>query len=288
MTNIEAYDANLDARLKELKLGDPAYEWHQLCIRESILFSDSYHEDKPIRRILDCGSGLGFTTAWLADQFSIFNHEVEGIDPSEKAISLARKEHREINFYQSTAEKFPQMMEELQLELYDHAVLNMVLHSVDDQAALDILSGVKKCLVPKGTIHLLVPGEAWLIEKLDEYARDLGMKEDQQRVGWVMEQIENELVEIPVRISGGDYYQNPLRIYRRTIETYGEMLRQTGYGVWFHRLSQDLKEIEDTVLLPFWELDDHTPNLELMGHLRTLLMSFSLPEEQRADIEKYG
>jgi 2-polyprenyl-3-methyl-5-hydroxy-6-metoxy-1,4-benzoquinol methylase len=115
MTNIEAYEKNLETRLAELRQGDRAYELHQLAIQEAIVFAYDLHGYTHEQTILDCGSGLGFTAARLAE----LGINVVGIDPSEKAISLAKQEHGNVPFFQASAESFSKMMPELNLEPFD-------------------------------------------------------------------------------------------------------------------------------------------------------------------------
>ncbi|MBU1071410.1 class I SAM-dependent methyltransferase [Patescibacteria group bacterium] len=274
MANIETYEKNLETRLTELRQGDRAYEMHQLAIQEAIVYAYDLHGYTHEQRILDCGCGLGFTTARLAE----LGIDVTGIDPSKKTISMAIQEHKDVPFYQASAESFPNIMAELNLEPFDQVILNMVLHSVDNQSVLGILTGIRECLRPEGTILIIVPTQDWLVQKLIEYAQDQEM-ERTTGVMWVGNKMEQHKVEIPVKIRGGEYYSNPLTIYNRTLDDYGDMLRATGFGVRLNSYDTETKKLYNSQILPYWNLDDFMMNIKLVYRQRELLMSFALVEE---------
>jgi SAM-dependent methyltransferase len=275
MTNIQTYERNLEYRLTELQKGDKAYELHQFAIQEAIIFVSDLKGESHQQRILDCGCGLGFTSAQLYE----LSEKVIGIDPSKKAIELAKKEHKYISFYQASAESFSNIMQELNLNLFDQGILNMVLHSVNDESVLNILKGVKKCLKPEGAIHIIVPTQKWLIRKLVEYAQDLEM-ERESGIEWVEDKIKQDKIEIPVKIRGGEYYPDSLIIYNRTLEDYGNMLRDVGFGVTLKKYINGTNDLGSTEILPFWKLFDYTMNCELKNKKRELLISFNLLENK--------
>lgn len=149
------YDPNLETRLLELKRGDPAYKLHELVFMEAFTYACELHGDKLPQKILDVGCGLGFLAAFLAG----LKQDVVGIDISRKAIEMAKKEHPDVSFYTANTDEFAKMMPVLGLEKFDQALLNMVLHSVDDKTAKDILIGIRNCIKPEGTVLILVPNE---------------------------------------------------------------------------------------------------------------------------------
>ena len=274
MANIEAYEENLETRLNELRRGDRAYQLHQLVIQEAIVYAHDLHGYTHKQRILDCGCGLGFTTARLTKM----GVNVVGIDPSEKSISLARQEHKNVPFYQASAESFSNMMPELRQEPFDLTILNMVLHSVDDQSVLGILAGVRNCLRPGGTVISIVPTRDWLVQKLIEYAQDQEM-EREAGIAWGLGRLRQSEISLPVKIRGGEYYAQPLVIYNRSLDDYGRMLRDTGFGVIMNCYHENTNEIFYRETLPYITLDDYTANFALMSRRRELLMSFALLEE---------
>lgn len=172
MSNIEAYEAGLEQRLEELRLGDPSYELHRLAVTEAIAVACDSHNATGPQKVLDVGCGLGFASASLSSLGSVV-----GIDSSAKAIEIARLEHAysACRFFTSSAESFPGMMPDLGLEPFDHAILNMVLHSNSDEEALAILQGTRACLKPGGSVILVVPTPEWLAFKLIDYAQGVEM-----------------------------------------------------------------------------------------------------------------
>lgn len=275
MPSKEAYDANLHERLSELRKGDPAYELHSLVFMEAFVYAANLHSDKLPQNILDYGCGLGFMTAWLAG----FNENLVGIDVSKKAIEIAKAEHSGIPFYEIDKKPFSEMMPELGIEPFDQVILNMVLHSVDDDTVFKILKDVKKCLKPEGTIHILVPNNEWVIYKLIDYAQDQGMERDNGGIAWVKNKLKKQAVEIPIKINGGEYYPEPITVYQRSIDDYGRMLTKSGFGVNRESYDGKSKKLIGKNRTPFVELNElQISHMELLTRDRVLLMSFSLVE----------
>lgn len=272
MSNIEVYEANLKLRLEELRCGDQAYDLHERALSEAIVFSNDLggENDHP-KRILDVGCGLGFMTAKLAE---IGIWEVVGIDLSEKAISLARKEHEGVTFYQASVELFPEMMPGLNEKPFSQVILNMVFHSVDDEAVSTILAGARQCLRPEGTVILVVPTSSWLMQKLIEYVQDQGM-EREDGIIWVQDQLRQREIELPVKIRGGEYYPHTLTVFNRQVEDYGRLLRDNNFGVIFERFDED-GETTSSQIIPYWEPKDYMSNYELNSRRRSVLVSFAL------------
>lgn len=275
MSNIDTYEQNLERRLAELRNGDPAYELHKLAITEAIIFSHDQHGYTHTPRILDCGCGLGFLTASLAKGDVM---KIEGIDPSKRSIELAKEEHSDVSFWHSSAESFPQIMKDNNIELYDQAILNMVLHSVDDESVKRILGALQSCIRPEGAVIITVPEQGWIIQKLVEYAQDQGM-DKKTGLRWIEEQFFQDKITIPVKIRGGEYYPEPLTLYNRTIDDYGGILRSQGYGVPLDTYSGETREKISSKIIPYWIIDDYFAGAELsLVKDRELLISFALQE----------
>lgn len=270
-TNVKAYEANLKMRLKELREGDPAYKLHELVFMEAFVFASELHQDKLPQRILDVGCGLGFMTKSL----SKLGQEAVGIDVSEAAISLAKKEHKGINFYPESAESFSEKMPGLGITIFDQAILNMVLHSVDDQSVQKILNSVRKCIKPEGTVLILVPTEEWLVYKLIDYAQDKGMKKE-PGIAWVEKMLRSNEVKLPVKIGKGEYYPEPLTIYHRSLERYGELLQASDFGVRWNTHDGITGERTHSQIIPYLDMFDYLANGALQDRKRILLMSFAL------------
>ncbi len=278
MSNIEAYETNLQARLDELRRGDRAYELHTDAVYEAIDITEriGLPVDNP-RRILDVGCGLGFMTARLAKILDN-SGEVVGIDPMESAIILAQQEHATGRYHIAEAESFAYTMAERGEEPFSHAILNMVLHSVNDETALGILQGVRRCLQPGGAIIVIIPTQEWLIDKLVQYAQDQGM-EKEPGLAWVTEQFSHSRVELPVKVHAGSYYPRPITILNRTLDDYRRLFEASGFGVYIDRLDSNGNVVDETTL-PFWQPRDFLCNYDLDQHYRSLVFSFALPETE--------
>lgn len=270
--SIEAYEVNLSKRLEELRQGDRAYSNHtQLCL-QAIVYAGQLHGENGSQRVLDCGCGLGFMTAEIA-KFC----EATGIDPSDKSIALAKKEHPDVIFYNASAESFPKKMSELGIPPFDQVILNMVLHSVDNKTALNILRGVKKCLKTEGTVILVVPTKDWLVQKLIEYAQDQEMEKESGLV-WVGTMLKKRKVNLPVKIRGGSYYPEPLTIYNRTTKDYEKLLKTARFGFKWNGYDLETGELISSENLTYLDMNDYFISQELYARNRLLMMSFSLRE----------
>lgn len=226
------YEQNLSHRLAELRSGvDSAYTIHGRAILEALMqTAQSPDPEYHLRnsRIVDVGCGLGFITADI--KASIPGIMVVGVDSSERTIEIAKKEHSDTIFYACPIQAFAAVMRDEGISLFTHAVLNMVLHSVDDETALEILHGVHQCLVPDGALVLCVPTRDWLQTKLIEVAQSAGMERN-EGIEWVYKQLTQTTVEIPFQITGGISHPVPLLVYNRSLEDYGNMLIRSGFGV---------------------------------------------------------
>jgi SAM-dependent methyltransferase len=273
--SIEAYEGNLKIRLDELRRGDHAYDNHTHLILQAIIYSDQIHgedDEKYHHRVLDCGCGLGFMTKKIHKFF-----ESTGIDPSDQSIKLAKKEHPGVQFYNASAENFSEMMQELKIPSFDHAVLNMVLHSVDDGTALEILKGVKKCLRPAGTIIMIVPNRDWLVQKLIEYAQDQEMTKE-IGIPWVAKRLKQKLIELPVRISDGSYYPEPITIYNRSEDDYEMFLKEAGFGYKWETYDTKTNKLIKTEDHTYLDMNDYFISDQVYQRNRLLMMSFSKKE----------
>lgn len=265
MSSLEAYERNLEQRLIELRAGDPAHKLHTLSVLETLIYAmDSFPIQRKNRRILDVGCGLGFLTKEVS---KISNTEIVGIDLSKKAISLAKNEHSGVIFQVADAITYRDTL------LFDYAILNMVLHSVDDQTAFGILSGIHHNLKVCGGLIMIVPTRDWLMQKLIEYAQDKGMQRI-PRILWVQDQLEKKLVELPFKIHGGEYYPEPITIYNRTPEDYGNMLLQTGFGVDEGEYTMDGEHVS-TVRYPYYNPWDYLCTYKLKHRERLTMLTFA-------------
>lgn len=268
---------NLFQRLKELKNGEPAYDLHTRTIIDTLLHVHELTENK--QRVVDFGCGLGFLTKklqQLSDKGILISGNVIGVDPSAESISIAKKEHPKIEFYPESTEVFAEMIERRKIEPFNSAVLNMVMHSINDETLKNILMGIKKCLVSKkGALIFVIPTEDWLQKKLFEYAKDIGMAKD-KIIPWLDEELLNKRIELPVRITDGEYYPNPLVIYNRTMEEYGKILLEAGYGIYKNHHNSENPDSLKSELLPFWHYYDYSNNAELSSRDRRSLLTFSI------------
>ncbi len=238
---------------------------------EAFVFAAELHGDKLPQRILDVGCGLGFMTKSLSN----LGQEVVGIDVSEAAISLAKREHNGVDFYTESVESFSKKMEDLRIKIFDQAIFNMVFHSVNDNSVLDILNGIRKCIKPEGTILALVPTEEWLVYKLIDYAQDIGMDKE-PGIAWVKKMLGGRQVKLPVKINSGKYYPKPLTIYRRSIDEYENLLKACNFGVRWDTHDGITGERTHSQILPSLDMFDYVANRALQDRKRILLMSFAL------------
>lgn len=267
MSNLEAYEQNLEKRLIELRAGDPAHKLHTLSILETLIYAiDSFPIPikKEKRRILDVGCGLGFLTKAVSE---IRRTKVIGIDPSKKAISLARNEHSNVSFEVADAQSYKSKI------LFDYAILNMVLHSVDDPTGLGILSGIHHNLRVCGGLIMIVPTKDWLMQKLIEYAQDQNMPRI-RGILWVQDQLAKDQVELFVKIRNGEYYPKPITIFNRTPEDYGNMLLQAGFGVDEGEYTMRGRHVK-TVRYPYYNPWDYLCTYELRHRERLTMLTYA-------------
>lgn len=276
------YEANLQLRLNELKKGDFAYYSHQRVIKDAICYSTDLHRDPQPQTILDCGCGLGFMTAALHKHW-----QTVGIDVSERSIEVARQEHPGVLFYAEPAAEFAAKMAERNILPFNHAILNMVVHSVDDATIRSILKGIRLCLKPEGTIILIVPSQEWLARKLFEYAIDMG-KQKEEAMDWMRAQMKKRRVPLVTKINGGTYYPEPIPIYNRSEARYGTLLRECGFCVPWQSYNSETNELLDTTILPYLDGEMFTSSFHILSTYldsreRQVLMSFAFDEEKFID-----
>lgn len=265
MLSFDAYEQNLAQRLQELRDGDAAYEGHCNAVLETLPYSAAGASESDRRRILDVGCGLGFMAVHLAQWQGA---EVVGIDPSEKAIELARAEHASVpnvEFHAITASN-------LELGLFDRAIINMVLHSVDNATCLDILSDTKKRLKIPGILTVIVPGQIWLLKKLLASA-DSQKMETTKGTAWVAEEMRKREVELQFGINGQPTYQEPITVYNRSLSDYARLLLQSGFEIDMNVLDPKTMTPTSTIKTAYWEWSDHTTGHDLSTHDRHILMT---------------
>jgi SAM-dependent methyltransferase len=272
MTSFDAYEHNLTTRLAELRRGDRAYTIHSDAILETLVYEASDAPDIPTQRILDVGCGLGFISLQMAQ---VSETEVMGIDPSEKAIELAKKEHHtqtNLDFMTASAQEFPDRMRELGIQAFDRAILNMVLHSVDDSTCVEILKGISASLTDCGVFTCIVPGRGWLIQKLIENAQANGM-EEKPGILWVRNELKKPVVAMAVAINGQPAYEEPITIYNRDLEDYAALLKASNYGLDIKVSTPGSSNPVQVIKTAFWEWDDHINGYELATRDRHILMT---------------
>jgi len=272
MTSFDTYEKNLDKRLLEIKKGDRAYELNGDAILETLPYEafDSVETEK--LRILDVGCGLGFVALKMA---SWPDAEVVGIDPSKKAIELAKREHKAVSnlsFYALSAQEFANSISEINEPLFNRGVLNMVLHSVSDTEVKSILESLKKVLLPHGSLSIVVPDEVWLVQKLVEKAHAAGMNwEEMDPRGRAL--MAQESVDLSVSIHGEALYEDSITIYNRTLQDYGKLLRSAGYGMDMTASSPVTYENKTIIPIPYWEFSDHAVGADLRARDRRILLT---------------
>jgi len=272
MTSFDTYEKNLEKRLAEIKQGDRAYELNGDAIMETLPYeaADSVETDKV--RILDVGCGLGFVALKMARWPDA---EVVGIDPSKKAIEIAKREHdgvSNLSFYAYSAQEFAASILENKEPLFNRAVLNMVLHSVNDTEVTNILKSLKQVLLPHGSLSIVVPDEMWIIQKLVEKAHAAGMPWEETNK-WGRALIAQESVDLSVSIHGEDVYEDPITIYNRTLKDYGKLLSAAGYGMDMVVSSPDKPNKKTIIPIPYWEFSDHSAGADLRTKDRRILLT---------------
>lgn len=262
-------------RLDELRQGDPAYELHGDAIMETLPYESEQAPETDTPRILDVGCGLGFLALKLAEWPG---SQVVGIDPSNEAIRLAQREHAatpNLQFHAVSAQAFPARMAELGEESFDRAILNMVLHSEDDDVCLEVLTGIRSALVPHGTLVLVVPGESWLTYKLIEKAQAEGLDKD-VGIAWVSDMLRRRSVDLAWSIRGQPTYEGTITVYNRSLEVYGSLLSDAGFGLDVYTTDRDALNKRVTARVPFWEWNDHTKSWEMAHRDRHVLVTQTL------------
>jgi len=232
--------------------------------------ADSVETDKV--RILDVGCGLGFVALKMAQWPDA---EVVGIDPSKKAIEIAKREHDgvgNLSFYAYSAQEFAVRITENKEPLFNRAVLNMVLHSVNDTEVTNILKSLKQVLLPHGSLSIVVPDEMWLIQKLVEKAHAAGIPWEETNK-WGRALMAQESVDLSVSIHGEEVYEDPITIYNRTLKDYGKLLSAAGYGMDMVVSSPDKPNDEKIIPIPYWEFSDHSAGADLRAKDRRILLT---------------
>lgn len=268
-SNLEHYEHNLQARLQELREGDRSYQLQSNAISEAIVMASDILNCPEDVRILDVGCGLGFLTAFLAK----FERNVVGIDPSLKTIEIAKAEHPDLTFYEAGGENFSDLMDKEQIELFDIAVLNMVLHSLDDKQALELLIGLKKCLIKGGALIGVIPTRRWLQTKLIENAKSEG-KGREEGITWVFDQLQKPVVDLKIKVrASGEYWPDPIQIYNRSELDYQEIVASAGYSAETEYINEGQPtEIYRTAYHKPW---DNLNNYQLRHRKRTLFITFA-------------
>jgi len=272
MTSFDTYEKNLEKRLLEIKQGDRAYELNGDAILETLPYEAADSEQMEKVRILDVGCGLGFVALKMAGWPDA---EVVGIDPSKKAIEIAKREHEgvsNLSFYAYSAQEFADAISETNEPLFNRAVLNMVLHSVSDTEVTSILESLKKVLIPHGSLSLVIPDEVWLVQKLVEKAYAAGMTWEEMDP-WGRALMAQKSVDLSVSIHGEEFYEDSITIYNRTLKDYGNLLTSAGYGIDMTASSPSTPNSKTIVPIPYWEFSDHAVGADLRARDRRILLT---------------
>ena len=284
MPSFESYESNLTTRLAELRNGDRAYELHCNAILETLPYEALDAPEATPQRILDVGCGLGFLSVRMANFPEV---EVVGIDPSEKAIELAKAEHQaapNVKFYAASAEEFAAQMLELGIPSFERAIVNMVLHSIDDDAVTSILGAVRESLAPHGVLTLVIPDRYWLMQKLIEKAQAEHM-EREAGLAWVENQLTLPSVDLRIGIRSQPAYEEPITIYNRTLSDYAQLVLSSGFGLRLRQIDPATDElIRSFPPTAFWEWDDHTSGYDLAGRDRHIVMTKLLERPPAEDV----
>ncbi len=122
-------------------------------------------------------------------------------------------------------------MTELGEKPFDCAVLNMVLHAVNDRKANEIIAATRQCLRPEGAIVIIAPTEKWLMQKLVDQAKDEEMDRS-AGIKWVANMLNKKEITLPIKRHAGQFWPEPIMIFNRSEEEYANLLSQNGYGVY--------------------------------------------------------
>ncbi len=105
------------------------------------------HNRLPVRRVLDFGCGLGYTSKRLRDIFP--QAEVTGADTSENAIRAAEERHGSPEIQFRTVADLP-----VQSGHYDLCYVNGVFHHIAPDERLEALGLIHRVLAPHGVLAL--------------------------------------------------------------------------------------------------------------------------------------
>ncbi len=100
---------------------------------------------KPNSKILDLGCGTGHLSKFISD----LGHEVIGIDPSKKMLSLAMKNFPEISFIDAISVKLP-----FEDNTFDYVVSIEVLRYLHKQDVLNSYKEIFRVLKPSGFFNV--------------------------------------------------------------------------------------------------------------------------------------
>ena len=274
MASFDSYEKNLSKRLDELRRGDRAYTLNTFSIVETLEYESPDIEETDILRVLDVGCGLGFAALTLSKWKGT---QVVGIDPSSKAIELAISEHAEaenLKFYPLSAEEFAEKREALSEPLFNRAVLNMVIHSISDDAAISVLKSIKSCLMPHGSLSLVVPDEVWIVQKLVEKGYAAGMSFEEMNP-WGRALMSQKSIDLAVGIRGEKEYDEPITIYNRSLNDYDALLIEAGYGVGVMTPTPQNPSLVSDRVVGFYEPRDRALGYDLSSRDRHLLLTIA-------------
>jgi SAM-dependent methyltransferase len=121
-------------------------ESREYFARQRVALTRRFCLNRPVRRVLDFGCGLGHSTPVLGEAFP--DSEILGVDTSCQAIAFARRR------YGSERVQFVTDLDALPLDAVDVAYTNGTFHHISERERPEIVGAIASRLAPGGLLVL--------------------------------------------------------------------------------------------------------------------------------------